>query len=115
MKRLVLKRQHVLKWKIDYAPRILEKKNGEIKEIKWEVEWNGSGKHEIYCENIEKRIREQYQSCTCRSWDISGVPCQHAMATIIYEEADPLNYLSTWFNKETYLMAYNNMLNPVKG
>ena len=37
------------------------------------------------------------------------------MAAIIYEGADPFNYLSTWFSKETYLRAYNCMLNLVKG
>ena len=37
------------------------------------------------------------------------------MAAIMYEGTDPLQYLFSWFNKETYLKAYQHMMNLVKG
>ncbi|XVF65088.1 hypothetical protein PTKIN_Ptkin09bG0218700 [Pterospermum kingtungense] len=122
MKRLVLKREYMKKWKTNYAPRILERLEKSRKLAgKWEVEWNGSAKHEVYWDDAENHLRESYtvrlqnHSCTCRKWDISGVPCQHAVAAIMYEGADPLSYLSEYFCKEMYKKAYMHMLNPVKG
>ena len=83
MKRLFAKREYVKKWKTDFALRILEKlENANRLSGMWEVQWNGSGRHEVYRDNVENDresyiVRLQYQSCTCRKWDISGVPCQH--------------------------------------
>ncbi|XVF36349.1 hypothetical protein REPUB_Repub19eG0050900 [Reevesia pubescens] len=37
------------------------------------------------------------------------------MSAIAFVGADPLNYLSSWFNKETYLKAYEHMMGTVKG
>ena len=63
-----------MKWKIDFAPRIIEKmeKSRRLSQ-RWEVEWNRSGRHEIYWDDIQRQICEsyivrlQYQSCTCKS------------------------------------------------
>ncbi|XVF36348.1 hypothetical protein REPUB_Repub19eG0050800 [Reevesia pubescens] len=49
MRRLVLKMDDVLRWKTNYAPRVLEKLEKSRKlSYKWEVEWNGGDKHEVY-------------------------------------------------------------------
>lgn len=36
------------------------------------------------------------------------------MAAIIFCGADPLKFLSKWFNKETYLLAYMFNVNPLE-
>lgn len=55
MRRLVQKRESIKKWITDFAPRILERleKYRRLSAI-WEVEWNGSGRHEVYRDNVEK-------------------------------------------------------------
>ena len=37
------------------------------------------------------------------------------MAAIAFHRADPLNYISEWFKKETYLKAYQFNISLVKG
>ncbi|XP_039129497.1 uncharacterized protein LOC120265617 isoform X2 [Dioscorea cayenensis subsp. rotundata] len=54
-------------------------------------------------------------SCSCGKWDKSGIPCQHAMPAIAFHGLDPLNYISEWFKKETYLKAYQFNISAVKG
>nr|GLL45057.1 Zinc finger, PMZ-type [Ipomoea trifida] len=87
----------------------------------WEVDWNGGDHHEVSWENVEAQRRESYsviikeRSCSCRGWDISGVPCQHAISAIMYEGQDPRKYLDNYFKKDVYLKAYHHMLHPVKG
>lgn len=50
-----------------------------------------------------------------RKWDNSRIPCQHAMASIAFCGADSMEYVSHWFRKDTYLKAYESLVNPVKG
>nr|GLL37801.1 Transposase, MuDR, plant [Ipomoea trifida] len=103
MRRLVKNREYGRNWKTDYAPRQLQKleKNRKLAAV-WEVDWNGGDHHEE-------------RSCSCRGWDISGVPCQHAISAIMYEGQDPRKYLDNYFKKDVYLKAYHHMLHPVKG
>ncbi|KAL4346616.1 hypothetical protein GQ457_17G004420 [Hibiscus cannabinus] len=54
-------------------------------------------------------------TCTCRGWDINGVPCPHAFSAIIYEGGDPKDYLDDCYRRDNYLKSYKHMLHPVKG
>lgn len=48
------------------------------------------------------------QSCSWRKWDISGVPYEHAIATIIVENFDPYEHISECYHKEIYMKAYSH-------
>ena len=54
-------------------------------------------------------------TCTCRSWQLSGIPCCHAVAAILYLKDDPDNYVARWFWKETYVKADEHVLIPLNG
>lgn len=54
-------------------------------------------------------------SCSCGKWDKCGIPCQHAIAAISFCGANPVNYLSEWFSRETYLSAYQFAIRPLRG
>ncbi|KAK9026531.1 hypothetical protein V6N11_039368 [Hibiscus sabdariffa] len=108
--------------KNDYGPRILAKlEKSRVLASKWEVEWNGGIYHEVFYVNTIDNIRESYtvclrnSTCTCRGWDINGVPCPHAFSAIIYEGGDPKDYLDDCYRRDNYLKAYKHMLHPVKG
>ena len=85
------------------------------------MDWNVAAKHEVYWDDVLLLVRETYvvklanNSCSCGKWDKSGILCQHAMAAITFHGVDPLNYISEWFKKETYLKAYQFNISPVKG
>lgn len=121
MNKLVAKREQVAKWKSDRGPNIIAKIEKEmIKCGKWEVEWNGAASHEVWWYDPEQHVRESYdvklasKSCTCQKWDKSGIPCQHALSAIAYHGEDPLNFVSNWFKRETYLKSYKFNINPVR-
>ncbi|GKE88142.1 mutator type transposase, partial [Tanacetum coccineum] len=51
--------------------------------VKVEVEWNGSDLYQVTCPwgdqfvvNLSERV------CSCRKWELSGIPCTHAVASI---------------------------------
>ncbi|XP_039118366.1 uncharacterized protein LOC120254310 [Dioscorea cayenensis subsp. rotundata] len=122
MTRLAVKRDHVLKWKCECGPNIVTKLDKERKKCgKWHVEWNGGSRHEVYWDNLILHVREAYVVTlaehvrSCRKWSKSGIPCQHAIASIAFSGLEPLDFISEYFRKEYYLKAYHNVVNPVKG
>ncbi|GKD41860.1 mutator type transposase, partial [Tanacetum coccineum] len=51
---------------------------------KLKVEWNGSDLYQVTCPwgdqfvvNLSERV------CSCRKWELSGIPCTHAVASIM--------------------------------
>ena len=55
------------------------------------------------------------RTCTCRRWDISGIPCQHAIAAIDAKEQDPALYVDECYSQEKYFLAYAHIIHPIAG
>ena len=80
MQRMVVKRNCVKKWKVDFGPNIIAKLEAErSKSGKWQVDWNGAAEHEVYWDDVLLLVRETYvvklanNSCSCGKWDKSGI------------------------------------------
>ncbi|XP_058180558.1 uncharacterized protein LOC131299036 [Rhododendron vialii] len=52
-------------------------------------------------------------SCTCRKWDLSGIPCNHACAAIITHKALPEDYVNQCYTTDTFVRTYNYRINPI--
>ncbi|CAI9273834.1 unnamed protein product [Lactuca saligna] len=57
----------------------------------------------------------EHHYCSCRLWDIAGIPCVHAQVAILYTNQDPKEFFSTWFSKSNYMAAYQSNILPVNG
>ncbi|CAI9266701.1 unnamed protein product [Lactuca saligna] len=61
------------------------------------------------------------QTCTCRKWELMGIPCRHAIATLNEMSKDPEAELDIykWVHKvywlETWQKAYSFKVEPIKG
>ena len=82
------------------------------------MEWNGEVGFEvtnIYNHSNKHTVNLQNKSCTCREWDLLGIPCQHALAAINNNNESPEHYISHWYTKSTYMKAYSHSIQPVPG
>lgn len=52
---------------------------------------------------------------SCRAWDLTGIPCAHAMSAILYMRHQPEDYIAKWYKDETYEKTYQELLQPVPG
>ncbi|WCJ20294.1 hypothetical protein M5689_002536 [Euphorbia peplus] len=52
-------------------------------------------------------------TCTCKMWDISGIPCIHAVSAIFKNGEKPEAYVNKYFMKSTYLAVHQHVFNPV--
>ncbi|KAJ9553440.1 hypothetical protein OSB04_017485 [Centaurea solstitialis] len=60
-------------------------------------------------------VNEESKTCTCRMWQLSGLPCHHAVAALFYIHKHLEDYVPSWFRKSMYKVAYNHQLLPVQG
>ncbi|GAV90518.1 SWIM domain-containing protein [Cephalotus follicularis] len=52
-------------------------------------------------------------SCSCRVWDLNGIPCPHAICAIQHN-GDAVDFIAHWYKKTTYMKTYEETLKPVK-
>lgn len=76
----------------------------------------GNGKFQINCSGGEQFVVDlQAKTCACRKWDLTGIPCSHAIRAISDNGDNVENWLSHWYTREAYLKAYDPVINPING
>nr|GFA16116.1 multidrug resistance-associated protein 5 [Tanacetum cinerariifolium] len=60
-------------------------------------------------------VDEGKKTCTCRMWQLSRLPCVHAIKLIFLINRVPESYVLAWFETEMYFVAYHNYVTPVPG
>ncbi|KAM5559741.1 hypothetical protein ABKV19_021095, partial [Rosa sericea] len=76
--------------------------------------FNGGDRAEV--ENIEgsKNVVDLLErTCSCRRWDLTGIPCKHAVAAIYGKRENPDDYVASCYLKKTYSSIYNHLIQPV--
>ncbi|KAK4430589.1 hypothetical protein Salat_1359600 [Sesamum alatum] len=52
-------------------------------------------------------------TCQCREWQVSGIPCKHAMGCILYMRLDPVQFVDEHLTTEAYLRTYKGKIQVV--
>ncbi|XP_010694034.1 uncharacterized protein LOC104906903 [Beta vulgaris subsp. vulgaris] len=55
------------------------------------------------------------RNCTCRKWDMTGLPCCDAIATIFFIHKNVEDYVHPSYDKEAYIKAYVGFIPPIEG
>ncbi|KAL4273388.1 hypothetical protein GQ457_13G021560 [Hibiscus cannabinus] len=53
-------------------------------------------------------------TCSCRRWDLSGIPCIHAISAIQETNRKPEDYVNECYHKSTQIVMYSNIISHVK-
>nr|KAJ0202230.1 hypothetical protein LSAT_V11C600305300 [Lactuca sativa] len=64
---------------------------------------------EGYVVNLQRKV------CSCRLWDISGIPCVHAQFAILFTGQDLVQFICEWFSVDRFKAIYANNILPVNG
>lgn len=60
-------------------------------------------------------VDEQRRTCSCRLWQLSGLPCTHAVSVIFKINRRVEEYVPSCFRKKSFHDAYHQYLHPVGG
>ena len=55
------------------------------------------------------------KTCGCRRWDMTGIPCSHAISAIYKSYQHPEDFVHDFFKKDMYKEAYAPVIQPVPG
>ncbi len=77
----------------------------------------GNGLYHVTSGEFEKEYNVDLpgRTCDCRSWQLSGIPCHHAIACCRQDRIDPETLVHSCYSIETYLKAYEYNLAPLRG
>ncbi|XP_015940751.1 uncharacterized protein LOC107466283 [Arachis duranensis] len=89
-----------------------EKKEGNY----WEAQWVGDNDHNVF--EVRRhgrtlRVNTQERTCTCRKWQLTGLPCCHGVAAIQRKNQRPEDYAHHWLIMEAYNRTYQFHINTV--
>ncbi|XP_031124421.1 uncharacterized protein LOC116027130 isoform X2 [Ipomoea triloba] len=59
------------------------------------------------------RVHLTTSSCSCRRWDLTGIPCVHAISAIFENGQDPIEYTNWFYSVEAYLKSYEPAIMPI--
>ncbi|GKV11447.1 hypothetical protein SLEP1_g22707 [Rubroshorea leprosula] len=99
----------------DIAPRIKKKvEEPKAKSQGCSVQPNGVNELEVNDGGDQHVVKFNDKTCTCRYWQLSGVPCPHALACIMYKRWSIDDYILDFYKKEKYLVAYAYPLQRIR-
>lgn len=89
---------------------------------KYNVEWNGADLLQVKGPwNDQHVVNLQQKNCSCRKWEVSGLPCKHAVAAIhnMAENGMSVGLPEAWvhpsYRLDTWKQQYSFKVNPIIG
>ncbi|CAI9297266.1 unnamed protein product [Lactuca saligna] len=116
MDRMYCKRLKGQKWNLAICPSIRKKIVDKRKHLRyWYVIPSGVQQFEVRSVHEVYAVYLNQRTCACRGWQLSGIPCIHAMAAISYLNENVEDYVATWFTTEMFGNCYKYTINPLNG
>ncbi|XP_074302845.1 uncharacterized protein LOC141636405 [Silene latifolia] len=75
--------------------------------------FSGPGEYEVKEGRTYLPVSLNKRTCRCGLWQISGIPCRHAIRAIIDSNKEPSDYVSDWFSVRRYREAYGFNISPM--
>ncbi|XP_071928031.1 uncharacterized protein [Coffea arabica] len=83
---------------------------------KWKPISNGKGGYQVRGPKGEQfAVYLRDRTCTCRLWQISGLPCCHAISAILKIGRNPNDYADQCYSRDLFFQIYENVLYPISG
>ncbi|XP_071920748.1 uncharacterized protein [Coffea arabica] len=78
---------------------------------RWMPIWNALHGYQVKGpRGAQFAVDMQKKYCTCRLWEVSGIPCCHTIAAIFMREEDPYSYLDRFYSRGLFFQIYENVL-----
>ncbi|KAL8483715.1 hypothetical protein ACS0TY_026410 [Phlomoides rotata] len=61
------------------------------------------------CVNLDEH------TCSCRMWELSGIPCKHAISAITHKRENIEDFVSDWYSVEVYKRSYAPSIKGITG
>ncbi|XP_058759381.1 uncharacterized protein LOC131632657 [Vicia villosa] len=96
--------------------QILEKTMREAE--RWTATWHSDDDFSIFgVSNSDETyiVNLLQKTCACRKWDLTRIPCCHAITYIWFNKKEPEDYVSSFYRKSTVMATYSHIIMPTNG
>ncbi|PSS00253.1 Protein FAR1-RELATED SEQUENCE like, partial [Actinidia chinensis var. chinensis] len=100
-------------WRTRLTPSMeekLEKENQKFFSLR--VAKSAGNKFEVCGDSFEV-VDLDHRDCSCKGWQLTGLPCCHAIAVMNCIDCSPYAYCSRYFTTDSYRLTYSESINPV--
>ncbi|WOL05379.1 hypothetical protein Cni_G14107 [Canna indica] len=116
MQRMYMKRVMIVKWTDDICPNIRKKLEINKEESRFCIVTPSRNlKFEVQYMSKIRVVNIGSHSCSCRRWDLTCIPYNHAVSCITWMKDDLDKYVSDNFKRNAYLKTYANFIEPLTG
>ncbi|CAI9284859.1 unnamed protein product [Lactuca saligna] len=81
----------------------------------WDVIPSGEEEYEVKLAHEVYAVHLESKTCGCRAWQLSGIPCVHAIAAILYLNGNAEDYVAVWFKTSMFGSCYRYPVKPING
>ncbi|XP_071909577.1 uncharacterized protein [Coffea arabica] len=115
MVRIEKKREWIKKYTGEICPKILKKlEKNKLAANDCIPSHSRDWKFEVRCMYGDRYTVDLIsRCCSCRKWDLNGIPCAHAIAVICDTGEEPEKFVNNCYSKEAYMRAYEPMISPM--
>lgn len=100
-------------WSTSLTPLMEEKLQKESLKVQSpQVSLSHGSTFEVHGESVEM-VDIDHWNCSCKEWQLTGLPCYHAIAVLECLGRSPYEFCSRFFTTECYRLAYAESINPV--
>ncbi|KAF3644680.1 hypothetical protein FXO38_20060 [Capsicum annuum] len=104
MRRMNQKRKVVLKYKEEKKEQAATSIPTRAGQLLFQV-------HTMYGEQFSLDLNGR--TCSCRGWDLTGIPFSHAVNCIFHVRGNPENFTNDCYNKATQMRIYEPVIAPM--
>ena len=107
-------RLSILKVKSELCPKVCKRLHREkMSSSKWLASWSSDIKFEVK-NGLQSFIMDlKKRTCNCRKWDITGIPCCHAISCIFFNREVVEKYTNDCYKVSTYKACYEPIIDPI--
>ncbi|XP_015956797.1 uncharacterized protein LOC107481097 [Arachis duranensis] len=86
------------------------------KSTKWRATWAGNSDRvlfEVHMQRHKVGVNLQSKTCTCNVWQLTGMPCRHAVAAMAKMGLKAEDFVHKWLTMDAIKSGYSVCINPV--
>ncbi|XP_014496741.1 uncharacterized protein LOC106758320 [Vigna radiata var. radiata] len=119
MQRWAKNRSSIASFTGSICPKILSRFRKESQLTKnWIPSWSGNKLFEVrhmYNNGDKYVVNIDDSSCTCRTWQLTGIPCSHSLAVMKFLNIDGETFIDSYYFKSKYEETYSTIIYPING
>lgn len=70
---------------------------------------------EVRGANDQHQVDLRSKTCSCKKWDLTGIPCRHVICAIWVTKNPVYDYVDSCYTVDTYLKTYSGSIHPMAG